>query len=785
MIINIREGNMFVSLKRLIQCSAFMAFLIWFPSFAVDGKHVNGFSVAVHCLPINYIQMETGQGAGPIVRYDIVNGAVTGHDTIFHDIAQRTAISLDGTRIAFFRWGWRAGAKDGSGWYSVLAGTSNAPCYISVINKDGTGLKNLTQLPCLGAVGNPPKHPLDAWDAHLEWPAGDWIYYEMPNKTGIIRRVNARTGADNFVVAYLKSNEKGFQSWDSGDGSMRRWTISLDGKWEAHQTELGQQNNSCEYSIFEPGGLGWSNFPPPEGCYGLCTVGGLGSGCNHSISASGNFVGNFLFGCHDDALLGRFPHDQGWLDGNGMSDNGVADINFVMLKQWTNKDIFGQAEWIMWAENSDKWYMRDISSCCGNGEFAGTNQVLENWVDNVAIVTTGNYLATSGVPSSCPNMTAGEKSDMGAFWVSDPVNNPQGDKYEDQTGVWHAVAPIDPDTNAVVAAFTIRDNTGKHRLMGIALGKDIGLAPCAVKLDGRYSSGKNLTYQWNFGDGTTGSGDTLHHTFAVAGDYTVVLTVSNGTAQSRKSRVISVAGASQMPVNLSQGKTCTASAGSATVNKAVDGDWANGCTWSSVNGSNVWLTVDLGSAQSFQRVVALWATGAYNDNGFDSYYVNISNDNSNWTTIGTIPKKADPLDAWLTLAPDTFTTSQSARYVRVSLNGLGDGHGADLRELQVFRIPQGPFSNAATGSAAPIDCKTSSNALFRVNAARGRIDLVFNTPAPRKVAVFSLNGNLLASGVSYGTYSTLSFDAANGSIAIVRVTEKGKKTMVQRISWQR
>jgi chitinase len=36
-----------------------------------------------------------------------------------------------------------------------------------------------------------------------------------------------------------------------------------------------------------------------------------------------------------------------------------------------------------------------------------------------------------------------------------------------------------------------------------------------------------LTYEWDFGDGTTASGQSVNHTFAAAGEYTVVLTVSN------------------------------------------------------------------------------------------------------------------------------------------------------------------------------------------------------------------------------------------------------------------
>jgi PKD repeat protein len=53
-----------------------------------------------------------------------------------------------------------------------------------------------------------------------------------------------------------------------------------------------------------------------------------------------------------------------------------------------------------------------------------------------------------------------------------------------------------------------------------------------VAFDGTGSSdpdGDALTYAWDFGDASTGSGATTSHTYAAAGVYTVTLTVSDGT----------------------------------------------------------------------------------------------------------------------------------------------------------------------------------------------------------------------------------------------------------------
>src|SRR4029079_11879983 len=56
------------------------------------------------------------------------------------------------------------------------------------------------------------------------------------------------------------------------------------------------------------------------------------------------------------------------------------------------------------------------------------------------------------------------------------------------------------------------------------------------------STGAITPRSWTFGDGQTGSGTAVSHTFATPGTYTVTLTVGNGSTTSSVTRTFKVEG---------------------------------------------------------------------------------------------------------------------------------------------------------------------------------------------------------------------------------------------------
>jgi len=111
---------------------------------------------------------------------------------------------------------------------------------------------------------------------------------------------------------------------------------------------------------------------------------------------------------------------------------------------------------------------------------------------------------------------------------------------------------------------------------------------------------------------------------------------------------------------------------------ATDGD--PGTRWSSDYADDQWIRVDLGSAQSFDRVDLVWEQ-AY----AKTFVVQVSTDNATWTDAASVDNSAVPLpfnNANASLQTEDFAP-RTARYVRINCGLRNTSWGNSLWSLGV------------------------------------------------------------------------------------------------------
>ena len=200
-----------------------------------------------------------------------------------------------------------------------------------------------------------------------------------------------------------------------------------------------------------------------------------------------------------------------------------------------------------------------------------------------------------------------------------------------------------------------------------------------------------LHYQWKLGTTNVGT-DAATLTIpsaqpADAGAYTVTVTNTAGSITSSAATLI-VTAASSTPanVNLALGKTATASStesASYPAALAVDGQAAT--RWSSLFTDTEWLRVDLGAAQTFNRVVLRWEA-AYGR----GYVLEGSSDGATWAPFYTQTSGTGGVE-------DLSFTSTTARHVRLRGTARATVYGYSLYELEVYRSV--PCTLTATAGA--------------------------------------------------------------------------------------
>jgi len=360
---------------------------------------------------------------GQIIAATIKDNAIIKRDTIFKDVGQCAAISPDGRRAAFFRWGVRLN-YDGSKW-TLVAGTAGSQCYLSVVGIDGSNLTNLIPVnaPCQSVSGNSDSYD---GDAVLDWPAvdgGSWIYYEKPTKSREIWRINADNPSQNQLIT----------TYNSG-AFLRRWDLSLAANWSGSQSRGGT--------------VGWSGaskFPLVNNNYNQSGSVGL-VGCNPAVAASGNILAHYYGGNHTALCIEAWNHTTGKVPAYSKNNSLWAyNLHTVEdIQKWNNEKLFvdgyGGADLIRFSVNSDKWVMRMLGWCWQGNDGCGSNCVAVNWKDKQAINLSKNPPPSNpcGQPVAVVGNGHSKCADAGDLWIDFGAGN--NDKWEDQYGVLRTYA---------------------------------------------------------------------------------------------------------------------------------------------------------------------------------------------------------------------------------------------------------------------------------------------------------------------------------------------------------
>jgi len=139
---------------------------------------------------------------------------------------------------------------------------------------------------------------------------------------------------------------------------------------------------------------------------------------------------------------------------------------------------------------------------------------------------------------------------------------------------------------------------------------------------------------------------------------------------------------------------------------AIDHDGAT--RWSSGFGDDQWLVLDFGSPQAINRVRIDWENAHA-----ASYALQVSSDNSNWTTVKTIDNSQGGTEDWRNLGAQ-------GRYLRVQGIKRSGQYGYSIFEIQVFSGT--PASSEPPPPPPPVDTSKPGVALKPVEATSSAVE---------------------------------------------------------------
>ncbi len=281
-------------------------------------------------------------GWGKIVRHDIENDSAVNHTTLYSGKSSFPKINIEGTQTAFF-----------------ILNDNKQGATVAVMDINGNNLKKLEN----------SKWNESPSGGFIDWPEGRWIYY-LPSygPANEIFRVHADNGTVEKVMTFKTTSDEPTHPWI--------WTMSADGSRMTFRATdfriyfLSVPTTFPAEIVLDPaGGL----YNSPTEIYG----------CQHSISASGNYI---CYGPPGD--MHTTIRIKQWEDGSKYGT--LKKFNAPQLHSWapSQADVGGTFYHNHWANNSDYWICAHEATNTGTYEVC--NQVLYDWRGHRQVVATYN-----------------------------------------------------------------------------------------------------------------------------------------------------------------------------------------------------------------------------------------------------------------------------------------------------------------------------------------------------------------------------------------------------------
>ena len=240
-----------------------------------------------------------------------------------------------------------------------------------------------------------------------------------------------------------------------------------------------------------------------------------------------------------------------------------------------------------------------------------------------------------------------------------------------------------------------------------------GMVPLAVAVDATASSdpdGTIVSYHWDFGDGSTGTGVSPSHTFVATGSYTVTLTVADdGGASSQTSTVITVEG--PPTITTPPSNQAVEDSDSATFVVVAEGTAPLSFQWETFSDSD-WI--DIVGATSAQYATPPTTPG---DDG-SRFRCRVSNVHGTVQSAEALlivsvtpPRVSDGLLALYTFAEDPASTT-----VVPDVSGVAPALDLDVLDpAAVISLPGGGLSVGASTRIQSPGAATKVNSAIRVS----------------------------------------------------------------------